>query len=37
VLRSIAAGQSNSEIAQALVVAVSTVKTYHNRILASSA
>jgi LuxR family transcriptional regulator, maltose regulon positive regulatory protein len=32
VLRSIAAGQSNSEIAQALFVAVSTVKTYLNRI-----
>jgi len=32
VLRRIAAGQSNTAIAQALVVAVSTVKTHINRI-----
>jgi LuxR family maltose regulon positive regulatory protein len=32
VLRHIALGQSNTEIAQALIVAVSTVKTHINRI-----
>ena len=32
VLRLIAAGRSNTEIAQALIVAVSTIKTHVNRI-----
>jgi LuxR family transcriptional regulator, maltose regulon positive regulatory protein len=32
VLRLIAAGQSNAQVAQALVIAVSTVKTHTNTI-----